>query len=121
MYLRLLISGLYENIKTIIRKLQKRETLSSKEELFAAAITGGITAVLTTPLDLVKTKLMVQSTTGGYVGVWDALQSIYAAGGLSGLFVGATARVAWLLPFTTIYLGVYEVAKREIVKLRKID
>ena len=32
--------------------------------------------------------------------------------GINALFVGSAARVAWLLPFTTIYLGVYEICKR---------
>jgi hypothetical protein len=58
----------------------------------------------------------MQSTTGGqYTGVVDAFQSIYKAGGVSSLFVGSVARVAWLLPFTTIYLGFYELSKKAII------
>ena len=34
--------------------------ISQGEELLAAAITGGFTSFVTTPLDLVKTKLMIQ-------------------------------------------------------------
>lgn len=41
--------------------------------------------------------------------------STYKSGGVDALFVGCTARVAWLLPFTTIYLGVYEVAKKALL------
>jgi len=109
--------GLYENIKTLIRKTQKRNTLTQQEELAAAAFTGGFTGFVTTPLDLIKTKLMMQSTSGGgqYKGVADAFSSIYKAGGINGLFVGSAARVAWLLPFTTIYLGIYEACKRQIL------
>jgi hypothetical protein len=29
------------------------------------------------------------------------------------------ARVSWLLPFTTIYLGVYEVSKRRLLAYKK--
>jgi hypothetical protein len=32
------------------------------------------------------------------------------------LFVGSLARVAWLLPFTTLYLGVYEASKRLLLQ-----
>ena len=43
---------------------------------------SGIVSFLTTPLDLIKTKLMMQSTSGGqYSGVFDALSSIYNEGG----------------------------------------
>ena len=112
--------GLYENIKTLIRKVQKRENLTQQEELAAAAFTGGFTGFVTTPLDLVKTKLMMQSTTGGqYSGVLDALTSIYKTGGVGALFVGSAARVAWLLPFTTIYLGIYEFSKRQVIIMKK--
>lgn len=112
--------GLYENIKTFLRKYKKTDTLTQTEELTAAAITGGITGFLTTPLDLIKTRLMIQSSTGGqYSGIVDALSSIYQSGGVEALFTGSAARVAWLLPFTTIYLGVYEVAKRKILEMKQ--
>lgn len=113
--------GLYENIKTLIRKYNLKKSadktgsgsISQGEELLAAAITGGFTAFVTTPLDLVKTKLMIQSASGGlYSGFFDAFSSIYADGGVKALFVGSFARVTWLLPFTTIYLGMYEYSKR---------
>jgi hypothetical protein len=45
---------------------------------------------------------------------------MYKEGGLSSLYVGSAARVAWLLPFTTIYLGVYEVSKKILLK-KKIE
>jgi len=114
--------GLYENIKSIIRTVTMKETLRPNEELVAAAITGGITGFVTTPLDVIKTKLMIQTATSGgqqYTGVMDALTGVYKSGGLDALFVGSAARVAWLLPFTTIYLGVYEVAKRKMLALKK--
>ena len=110
--------GLYENIKVAIRKYQKRQDLSQNEELSAAAITGAVTGYLTTPLDLVKTQLMTGSASGS---VADGLKAIYKAGGYDGLFIGSTARVAWLLPFTTIYLGIYEFSKRHLLELKKVS
>ena len=52
--------GIYENIKTIMRKFRHREDLTQADELTAAAITGGLASYITTPLDLIKTKLMMQ-------------------------------------------------------------
>lgn len=112
--------GIYENLKLLFQKWRKpnntRGVENANDELFAAAITGAIAAFLTTPLDLVKTKLMMQSgSVVAYSGVVDVLQQLYADGGVSALFVGAIARVTWLVPFTTIYLGVYERCKRLIL------
>jgi len=113
--------GLYENIKTLIGTVQKRSSVSQNEELLAAAITGGFTSYVTTPLDTIKTKLMTQTLEGAtqYKGIVDACGRIYAAEGMKGLFAGSLARVAWLLPFTTIYLGLYEVAKRKALEIKQ--
>lgn len=117
--------GIYENLKGFLRQLREKGKASStdssvaNDELLAAAITGGVSAFITTPLDLVKTKLMMQTGADvAYRGVWDVITQLYSQGGLNGLFVGSAARVAWLLPFTTIYLGVYEKIKRSL-KARK--
>jgi solute carrier family 25 S-adenosylmethionine transporter 26 len=84
--------------------------------------TGAVTGFLTTPLDLIKTKLMMQSATGS-PGIVSAFKAVYREGGTAALFTGATARVAWLLPFTTIYLGIYEGLKKGIlaIKQAKLD
>ena len=109
--------GVYENLKVFLKGKATTTELSQREELFAAGVTGAIAASLTTPLDLVKTKLMMQSTSGGgqYNGVLDVFKSLYKTQGVGGLFSGMTARVTWLLPFTVIYLGVYEASKRYMV------
>ena len=46
--------------------------------------------------------------------------SLYASGGPGALFVGSTARITWLVPFTTIYLGVYEASKRKLLELKNV-
>ena len=108
--------GLYENIKSFIRSSKNLQNLSNTDELSAAAITGAVTGYITTPLDLVKTKIMSGSSESS--GILDIFRNIYSSQGMSGLFAGSVARVAWLLPFTTIYLGVYEVSKRQLLDLK---
>ena len=49
--------GIYENLKSLFRFLRNRTTLTPQEELTAAAITGGVASFITTPLDLIKTKV----------------------------------------------------------------
>jgi solute carrier family 25 S-adenosylmethionine transporter 26 len=56
--------GIYENLKNVMLRSKVNKTgikqLSFSDELLAAAITGGIASFVTTPLDLVKTKLMME-------------------------------------------------------------
>lgn len=106
--------GLYENIKLFMKKRANTSELGQRDEITAGAITGTITGLLTTPLDVVKTKMML-GVAGSAMGIVEAFSSTYANGGMDALFAGAPARVAWLLPFTTIYLQAYELLKKSIV------
>lgn len=50
----------------------------------------------------------------GYSGFFDCVSKTIEATGFSSLFNGGGARVAWLMPFTAIYLPIYEVIKRRM-------
>ncbi|GAB5029597.1 s-adenosylmethionine carrier 1 [Nannochloropsis oceanica] len=111
--------GLYENFKTLLKKYRKREELTTLEELSAAAVTGGLVGLLTNPLDLVKTRLMTGTQ---YTGFFDVVQKMYKMeGGVNAFMSGSSARVLWLLPFTVIHLGVYEMSKRILADLKPTD
>lgn len=121
--------GLYDNFKTLYLKMKNRNSkrgepmkpISQVEEIIAAAITGGITGYITNPLDVIKTKLMVDSAM--YTGFNDCLRKTVTDYGYPSLFHGGGARVAWLMPFTAIYLPVYDLFKRrmEITGARSDD
>lgn len=110
--------GIYDNLKDMIVQFKNRNAAEGEkrpggqmEELLAAAISGGFTGFLTAPLDNIKTKLMVDV---GYTGFFDCLFKTAKNNGVPSLFAGSAARVAWLMPFTAIYLPVYEILKRKI-------
>lgn len=55
---------------------------------------AGVTSVLFTyPLDLVRTRLSIQTTVRVYDGMFDAFQKIYRTEGMRGLFQGAGTSV----------------------------
>lgn len=78
-------------------------------ELVAGCVTGAVCGFVTNPLDVVKTRLMLDDGGGGAaLGVVAVFRQLIASGGLGALFQGAAARVVWLMAFTTIYLQIYE-------------
>jgi len=112
--------GIYDNLKDFIVKMKNRNAADGEEksggqleEILAAAISGGITGLCTAPLDNIKTKLMVEK---GFNGFFDCVAKTAKANGISSLFAGSVARIAWLMPFTAIYLPVYEILKRKIAE-----
>ena len=117
--------GLYDLFKSILRSLKENsktttagsdaatETSSVGEEILAGAVTGGITAVMTTPIDVVKTKMMVDAEYAGDSFVQCFLTSVDHHGWTS-VFAGVEARIAWILPFVAIYLPTYDFLKRQL-------
>ena len=47
----------------------------------AGALAGAVTGVLTTPLDVIKTRLMTQGNKGTYSSVWDCAHKIWTKEG----------------------------------------
>eukprot|EP00850_Spirogloea_muscicola_P003988 SM000016S01976 [mRNA] locus=s16:987099:989960:+ [translate_table: standard] len=68
------------------------------EEFVIGGTAGGISAVVTTPLDVVKTRLQVQGSPPKYKGWLDAFATIGREEGVRGLLKGYQARLTWFVP-----------------------
>ena len=114
--------GLYEQFKGVLMSTSPRRTgttpvpsMDAWQEVLAAAATGGVTALATTPIDVIKTKLMVDH----YDGFFDCLLLTVSHHGIPALFAGVYARIGWIVPFTAIYLPTYDFLKRRLGLLHK--
>lgn len=76
----------------------------------------GIVGYVTNPLDSIKTKIVTSD--GAYSGFIDCFRKTVSENGFASLFNGGGARVSWLMPFTAIYLPVYENLKRSLEGFR---
>lgn len=93
-------------------------------DLMAGAVAGALTALLTTPLDVVNTQLQTQAISGpllginrstGFAGPVDALTTLVDEGGPLVLMRGAGVRVAQYAPSALIFFVVYEAIKRRLL------
>lgn len=107
--------GLYEIFKNVLDRLRRDSGPSAWKEIAAAAATGGITALATTPFDVIKTKLMVD-TAYENASFLECLITSVQLHGWTSLFAGVYARVGWILPFTVLYLPTYDALKRQLYK-----
>lgn len=71
------------------------------------AISGGIAAGLTTPLDVLKTRIMLAESSNRTT-VPKIIKSIYRENGIKGLFAGFVPRVLWITLGGAIFFGVYD-------------
>ena len=88
------------------------------EATVLGALAGGAAAAVTTPLDVVKTRLMTQSqggpAHGAYAGVADAFRRILREEGWRTLFAGVRPRVASIALGGGIFIGSFEEFRRRL-------
>ncbi|KAI0695650.1 mitochondrial carrier [Cytidiella melzeri] len=96
--------------KDIFHEGYNGKQLSFLETLASAAIAGMPAAYLTTPADVVKTRLQTEAKTGQthYKGMTDAFRKIYREEGFKALFKGGPARIIRSSPQFGFTLVAYE-------------
>lgn len=73
-----------------------------------AAGAGAVAAAITAPLDVVKTRLQTQGSSGTYTGGMDCVRKIWTLEGPTALFRGVGARILFLAPNHAISMTIYE-------------
>eukprot|EP00172_Hildenbrandia_rubra_P003035 Plantae.Rhodophyta-Hildenbrandia_rubra.ctg44164.p1 GENE.Plantae.Rhodophyta-Hildenbrandia_rubra.ctg44164~~Plantae.Rhodophyta-Hildenbrandia_rubra.ctg44164.p1 ORF type:complete len:366 (-),score=61.41 Plantae.Rhodophyta-Hildenbrandia_rubra.ctg44164:227-1324(-) len=88
------------------------------ENLVVAGIAGAVAAVIMTPVDVVKTRLMTQrvDVAKQYVGIVNTFVSIVKNEGPKTLMKGVVPRIVYLAPLAGITISVYEAVVRTFIK-----
>ncbi|KAM5315534.1 mitochondrial S-adenosylmethionine carrier protein isoform 2-T2 [Glossophaga mutica] len=111
---------LWESLKALWSWRQDH-VVDSWQSAVCGAFAGGFAAVVTTPLDVAKTRIMLakagSSTASG--NVLSALLGIWRTQGLSGLFAGVLPRMAAISLGGFIFLGAYDQTRSLLLKLDK--
>ncbi|XP_024181540.1 S-adenosylmethionine carrier 1, chloroplastic/mitochondrial isoform X2 [Rosa chinensis] len=108
---------LYEQLRIGYKVAAKRE-LNDPENAIIGAFAGALTGAITTPLDVIKTRLMVQGSANQYKGIVDCVQTIVREEGPPALLKGIGPRVLWIGIGGSIFFGVLERTKRLLAQRR---
>ncbi|KXZ46715.1 hypothetical protein GPECTOR_41g679 [Gonium pectorale] len=101
----------YEQIKKAY-SLSVRRELHPAETSIVGAFAGGFTGVITTPLDVLKTRLMTQGASGRYKNLIDATVTIARTEGLGAFMSGWQPRLIWISLGGFVFFPVLEAAKK---------
>ncbi|KAG0489618.1 hypothetical protein HPP92_006481 [Vanilla planifolia] len=100
---------LYAETKKAAQNLLRRE-LEPWETILVGALSGGIAAVVTTPFDVMKTRMMT-SPQGLPVSMQAVTFTILRQEGPLGLFKGVVPRFFWIAPLGALNFAGYELAR----------
>lgn len=93
----------------------------------SAGMSGAIAAVITTPFDVVKTRMMLvagkdaEGEKRRRPGGLEVAKQVFREHGVKGLFRGGALRAVWTFVGSGLYLGTYEVAKVWLKGGRDLD
>lgn len=104
---------LYEYMKKKWKLYKNENCISPWQGAVCGSIAGGIAAAVTTPLDVLKTRLMLHETS---ISVWKLAKWIYQEEGSKAFIAGISPRIMWISAGGAIFLGVYETVHSMIVK-----
>ncbi|CAL4059837.1 unnamed protein product, partial [Meganyctiphanes norvegica] len=87
--------------------------VDSWQSALCGAASGGVSAAITTPLDVAKTRIMLAKpdTTMAKASTIQALSIVHSTNGLKGLFAGVVPRTMWISIGGAVFFGVYEKVK----------
>lgn len=96
----------------------ENKTLPLFAELTTGAAAGGLAGIITTPLDVVKTRMQTQNGTSKVIlkssSILKSLKTIYSVQGISGLFSGVAPRFVWTSMQSSVMLLLYQVFLRAL-------
>lgn len=97
----------YEKFREAAQERAHSRKISVSMELFVGAAAGGLAGVITTPLDVVKTRIQTQ-TTAEISGILGGLRGIVKQQGVLGLFSGVGPRFVWTSVQSSVMLVLYQ-------------
>ncbi|KAJ6398053.1 hypothetical protein OIU77_018960 [Salix suchowensis] len=113
---------IYEQLRIGYRVAAQRE-LNDPENAVIGAFAGALTGAITTPLDVIKTRLMVQGSASAnqYKGIIDCVSTVVREEGPTALLKGIGPRVLWIGIGGSIFFGVLERTKRLLAQRRPVS
>jgi solute carrier family 25 S-adenosylmethionine transporter 26 len=85
----------------------------------AAGSSGSVAAVLTTPVDVIKTRIMLAAGEQRNVKVGEVVKEVLRKEGFHGLWRGGALRAVWTFAGSGLFLGTYEGSKLWLERRRE--
>lgn len=104
---------LWEAFKLRLIRSKNGQSISPFEVACCGSIAGVISAGITTPLDVAKTRIMLAEKLHGHAHgkVFAVLKDVWNVQGVRGIYAGFWPRITWMGIGGFVFFGAYELAK----------
>ena len=102
---------LWEAMKSYRQRTENRVQITGLESAVFGSISGAVAAIMTTPLDVLKTRTMLAADRQS---LSSTLQSTVRDGGLRALFAGVVPRTIWISAGGAVFLGSYQLVSNAL-------
>lgn len=109
---------LYEHMKNLWANYENVESISPIKGAICGSIAGGFAAAVTTPLDVLKTRLMLNTEK---ISVIKLAKTLLKEEGINVFFSGIGPRTMWISAGGAIFLGVYETVSTFLLASKKVN
>eukprot|EP00871_Galdieria_phlegrea_P002772 jgi/Galph1/3496/GphlegSOOS_G2157.1 len=96
----------FETLKDVYLRIRSKTHLEKREMLLLGAFVGGVIGAVTTPFDVVYTRLVTQPSK--YLNATNTLKIIYREEGIQGLFCGLLPRIGWESANSGVFFFVFD-------------
>jgi len=101
----------YEKYKKLLTG-EDRIHLTPTENLLAGGMAGVTSLLCTYPLDLIRSRLTIQTTETKYTGIRDAFRTVIKEEGYKGIYKGMFTSILGVAPYVAINFTTYETLKQ---------
>ncbi|TFK27573.1 S-adenosylmethionine transporter [Coprinopsis marcescibilis] len=108
---------LYEFFKVRLSATTGQKLLPAYQAALCGSLAGGIAAAATTPLDVLKTRVMLDTRDASkqaLPSLSSRLRTIYVTEGWKALFSGVVPRTLWISAGGAVFLGMYELTVSKV-------
>ncbi len=103
---------IWEGMKSLVKEFQNQEPCTPLQSAVFGSLSGGFAAALTTPLDVMKTRIMTSPEK--YKGLLRTFNLISKEEGTKAFFKGIEPRVMWISIGGFVFFGAYESALKAV-------